>query len=212
MVRKIVEMVPEETLKRDLENYRQKALKLGASDAKIITTDMVVVDERVRAKCTYPKCEFYGTCTNCPPYSMELEQTRKLVSRFQYAIFYKLNVPTEVLAGKLTSEQKKQSLQFAKKRMKILAKIESEAFYDGYYLAVGFGGGSCKRLFCPDEDCRALKPGQGCRFPLLSRSSMEGVGMDVYRMATKVGWEIYPLGRAPSDAPHGTLAGIVFIY
>lgn len=123
MVRKIAEIVPEETLKRDLENYRQKALKLGASDARIITTDMVVVDERVRAKCTYPKCEYYGTCTNCPPYSMEPEQTRKLVSRFQYAIFYKLNVPTEVLAGKLTSEQKKQSLQFAKKGCKYWPRL-----------------------------------------------------------------------------------------
>ena len=212
MVRKIVEVVPSEVLQQDLEKYRQRAIELGATDAKIITTDVVVIDDRVRAKCTYPKCEWFGTNANCPPYAMELEQTRKLANAFRYAIFFKLNVPTETVAGKRTPEQLKQDRQFAKTRSEIVAKVESEAFYDGYYLAVGFGSGSCKRLFCPDEDCRALNPGQGCKFPQTSRSSMEAVGMDVYLMATKVGWDIYPIGMAPSDAPHGTTAGIVFIY
>lgn len=212
MVRKIVEVVPNEVLQQDLEKYRRRAVELGATDAKIITTDMIVVDDRVRAKCTYPKCEWYGTNANCPPYAMELEQTRKLVNSFRYAIFFKLNVPTEIVAGKRTPEQLKQDRQFAKIRIEIIAKVESNAFYDGYYLAVGFGSGSCKRFFCSDEDCRALKPGQSCKFPYYARSSMEAVGIDVYLTATKVGWDIYPIGMAPSDAPHGTMAGIVFIY
>ena len=212
MVRKIIEMVPEEILQQDLEKYRQRAVELRATDAKIITTDMVVIDERVRAKCTYPKCERYGTCANCPPYAMELEQTRKLVNHFRYAIFFKLELPTQIVAGKQTPEQAEQIRPFNNIRSEIVAKVESEAFYDGYYLAVGFGGGSCKFYFCPDEDCRALKMGQSCKFPLRARASMEGVGMDVYLMATKVGWDIYPLGSRPSDAPHGLQAGIVFIY
>jgi len=43
---------------------------------------------------------------------------------------------------------------------------------------------------------------------------MEGAGMDVYAMATKVGWDIYPLGRAapPPDVPFGALLGLVLIY
>ncbi len=48
--------------------------------------------------------------------------------------------------------------------------------------------------------------------PHRARASMEAVGIDVYKLATKVGWDIYPIGKAPSDAPYGTIAGIVFIY
>ena len=212
MVRKIVENVSYELLQQDLEKYRQRAIKLGATDAKIITTDVVVIDDRVRAKCIYPKCEYYGTNAHCPPHAMDLEQTRKLVNNFKHAIFFKIKVPTELIAGKRTLEQIKENRHISRKRFEIVARIESEAFYDGYYLAVGFGGGTCKAIFCPDQDCRVLKPGQGCNLPYRARSSMEAVGMDVYLMATKVGWDIYPIGMEPSDAPYGTLAGIIFIY
>ncbi len=212
MVRKIAEKVSDEVLQQDLEKYRQRALKLGATDAKIITTDMVVVDERAWAKCVYPKCTWYGTNINCPPYAMNPEQTRKVVNNFHYAIFFRLKVPTETIAGTPTPEQTKHSSRTSRIRLKILAKIESEAFYDGYYLAVAFGGGPCKLDFCPNEDCRALELGQGCKFPLYARSSMEAIGMDVYLMATKVGWDIYPIGKSPSQASHGTKLGIVLIY
>jgi len=207
-----MEKVPDKLLQQDLEKYRQRAIEIGATDAKIITTDMVVVDERVRAKCIYPKCEGYGTSANCPPHTIELEQTRKIVSNFHYAVFYKIEVPVEITVGKRTLEQVKQYRYFARRRLEIAGKVEAEAFYDGYYLAVGFCGGSCKGIFCLDEDCSALKLGQSCKFPLRARASMEAVGLDAYLMATKAGWDIYPLGMAPSDAPHGTMLGIVLIY
>ena len=212
MVRKIVERVPDEQLQEDLEKYRQRALELGATYAQITTTDMVVIDERVRAKCIYPKCEWYGTSAHCPPYAMDLEQTRKLVNNFGHAIFFRLKVPSEIAAGTRTPEQIKQFRRNQKIRLNILSKVESEAFYDGYYLAVGFGGGSCKYLLCPDTECSALLPGEACQHPFQARAAMEAVGMDVYLMATKVGWDMYPLGRSPSEAPHGALLGIVFIY
>jgi len=36
---------------------------------------------------------------------------------------------------------------YRRKLAEIIAKIEAQAFYDGHYLAVGFGGGSCKSIF-----------------------------------------------------------------
>ncbi len=66
MARKIMEKIPEGQLQNDLEKYRERALELGATDAKVIPTDAVVIDERVLAKCTYPKCPGYGTNANCP--------------------------------------------------------------------------------------------------------------------------------------------------
>ena len=73
MAHKILERVPEAQLQADLEKYCQRAIELGASDAKIIGTDDVIIDERVLAKCVYPKCHGYGTNANCPPYAMSLE-------------------------------------------------------------------------------------------------------------------------------------------
>ena len=61
MVRKIMDTVPDEQLRKDLEKYRQRAIDLGSTDAKIITTDMVLIDERVRAKCSTPLCDCYGS-------------------------------------------------------------------------------------------------------------------------------------------------------
>lgn len=79
MVHKIVEKVPDEQLQGDLERYRQRVLELGATDAKIITTDTVLIDERVRAKCLYPRCSFYGSNAHCPPHALDLEQVKKIV-------------------------------------------------------------------------------------------------------------------------------------
>ena len=213
MVRKIVEKVPNEQLQEDLEKYRQRALEIGATDAKIITTDMVIIDERVLAKCTYPKCYSYGTSANCPPHAMSLALVRKVVDNFRYAIFFKIEVPSENMAGPEVRE-KKSNMPWRIKRNEIVSKVEGLAFYDGYYLAVGFGGGSCKGMFCPNTECTALVLGQPCRHPLKARSAMEAVGMDAFTMAAKVGWDIYPIGRSllPSEVPCGLHLGLVLIY
>ncbi len=46
-----------------------------------------------------------------------------------------------------------------------------------------------------------------------ARPSMEAVGIDVYQMVTKAGWEIYPIGSSltAEEVPKGTLAGIVVV-
>jgi len=212
MVRKFVEKVSEEQLQKDLERYRKRAVELGASDAKVITTDMVVLDERVRAKCMYPKCTAYGLSAHCPPYTPDVDQIRKIIDNYKYAILIKLDVPSEAVAGPLAKEQAAWR-PYGKKRYEIVGKLESEAFHDAYHFVLGFVGGSCKGYFCPDVECSALKPGQTCRAPLKAKPSMEAVGMDVFTMAAKVGWDIYPIGERtpPSEVPHGLFIGIVFI-
>jgi len=212
MVRKIVERVPDEVLQKDLEKYRQRALELGATDAEIITTDMVLIDERVRAKCIWPKCQGYGICVHCPPYAPELDQVRKIVNNYRYAIFIRLEVPTEEMAGP-EAGKKRLFWRSSVVTHEIVSRIEGEAFFDGYHLALGFAVGSCKG-FCPDLECSALLPGQGCRHPLRARASMEAVGMDAFTMAAKVGWDIYPIGPSisPADVPHGSKLGLVLIY
>ncbi|MBI4187128.1 MAG: DUF2284 domain-containing protein [Chloroflexi bacterium] len=212
MVRKIQERIPEEMLLQDLEKYRRRAIELGAADARVITSDMVVIDERVRAKCAWPRCSEYGTNANCPPHVMGVDEVRKIVGRFRYGIFTRLAVAPEELAGP-EAEKKKLYTRSSIKNHEIVAKIESDAFYDGYYLATGFAGGSCN-VFCRNMECSALVPGQGCRHYLRGRPSMEGVGMDVFMMAARVGWDIYPIGYSmpPAEAPCGSKLGLVLVH
>ena len=213
MVRKISAEVPDEVLRVDLDRYRQRVIELGATDAKIITTDMILIDERVRAKCMVPVCRSLGKNINCPPNTMDLDMIRKVVSRFQYAIFYMFRVPSSELAGP-ESREKRLNARSTIKNWEVSAKIESEAFYDGYHLAMAFSGGPCESYLCPNQECQALTPGKGCRHPYIARPAMEGVGMDAFTMAARVGWEVYPIGASipPSEVPHGTKLGIVLIY
>jgi predicted metal-binding protein len=212
MLRKIEPEISEKELQADLETYRKYALDLGG-DARIISARDVIVDERVLAKCMYPKCHHYGACLNCPPYAMPPEQTRRVVDKFNYGILVKLGTPTDAQVGKASDKSSKIDNSYHRKHAEIVAKIESRAFYDGHYLSLGFGGGSCRNYLCNYLECEGLKTGQPCRKPLLARSSMEAVGMDVYRMVARVGWDIYPIGKRtnPADAPHGVRIGLVLI-
>ncbi len=86
MSRKITEHITEAQLQLDLEKYRRRVLELGATDAKVITTETIVIDAGVRAKCINPRCRWYGTSAGCPPYAPDLSFVRKVVSNFHYGI------------------------------------------------------------------------------------------------------------------------------
>jgi predicted metal-binding protein len=211
VIRRFTPDITDKQLHADLERYGKLALELGATDTRVITTDMVLIDERVRAKCIWPKCGGYGLSAHCPPYAPPLDEVRAIVNRYRMGLFVRLSVPTDQIVGK---EARQKRLWWASSRdlHEIVSKLESEAFFNGYHLALGFGSGSCKGL-CEDLDCTAIQPGQACRFPLKARPSMESVGMDVFTMATRAGWEVYPIGAAisPDDVPIGSKFGLVLI-
>jgi len=212
MVRKIAAEISDEVFEDDLERYRKRAIELGATDAKVISSDFVIIDERVRAKCIYPKCDSYGTNAHCPPYSMAIDDVRKLVAKYKAGIFIDFRVSSDLVAGPRVAELGL-NIPSGLKMHEIVAKLEAEAFYDGYHLALGFALGACKLFYCSNEECSALIQGQGCRHPLRARASMEGMGMNVYTMAAKIGWDIDPIGRRtkPEDVPCGHRFGLVLI-
>jgi len=206
MLRRIAHEISEQSLRSDLEGYRQKAVELGATAARIIRSNDVVVDRRVVAKCLFPKCPVSGTNINCPPQTPDAEWVKTVVEGFQYAILFKVDGPYEK-DGASSHEMKVKNLE-------IVSKIEAQAYYDGYYLAVGFGGALCKTTLCLNEDCSALQAEKSCRHPLKGRPSMHAVGMDAYKMAARAGWDIYPVGTAttPSDVPFISHLGLVLVY
>lgn len=200
-----------DSLDGDLQRYVDKALELGATKAKIVNAADIAVDERVVLKCEVPRCFGYGVCANCPPHSMKPAQLREYLAKYQHAVFFIKETPPEVIVrDKTTIKERVAAYQNV---YKIVTEVESMAFYDGHYFAFGFGAGSCRHTFCGLEDeCLALQ-GKKCRFALRARPSMEAVGIDVYKMATQAGWDIYPIGSnaKPCEMPKGVLAGIVIV-
>ncbi len=209
--KKISLQIPYETLKEDLEILKQKTLEFGASMAEIIPSAWVKVDERVRLKCAVPLCPLFGSNIYCPPHGFEPEFMRKALAEYSWAILYALDViPVEHFADRPVERQF--AIQWTKRNMEIAAKVETLAFGKGYYLALGLCQFNCLRVLCKQERCLVLS-GDRCPFPLKARPSMEGVGIDVYGLVTKVGWEIYPIYRTvnPKEVPRALTVGIVFI-
>lgn len=204
--------LPKERLQKDLVKYKKMAVELGANEAKVIKSDSIVIDERVIAKCMYPRCNRYGTNACCPPYSMSPDMTRTVLKRFRYGLLVKIEVPADKIAG-AEAREKALHLPYVKKIAEIVAKLEAQAFYDGYYLALAFSASNCKSVFCEDEDCQALEEGKSCRYPGQARSSLEAVGIDAFMTATRVGWDVYPIGREtkPEEIPYGLRMGLVMI-
>lgn len=208
---KINPQVPEDRLNKDLSKYRQEAIRLGATDSKIITMESIPIDERVSLKCKIPICFGYGTSINCPPYTVTPSELKEITKKYRYAIFFKLDVEPEVIVRNRETIHKRVSAY--KKIFEIVNTIESMAFYDGYYLAVGFAAGSCKSTYCYSLECSALKR-ERCRHELKVRPSMEAVGIDAYKLATSIGWDTYPIGSScnPQDIPKGSLMGLVLVF
>jgi predicted metal-binding protein len=210
-VRKAAVDMYEDRLLADLERYRERALELGATQAKIVKAEDIPVDERVTLKCRIPRCFGYGVSAHCPPNTMDPSELRDLLKKYHWAVFFIKEVPPEVIVrDKATIKERVGAYQQV---YKIVNEIESMAFYDGHYLAFGFAAGSCRHTYCgQQENCLAME-GKKCRFSLRSRPSMEAVGIDVYRMAAQAGWDIYPIGSDAKrqDMPKGTLSGIIIV-
>ena len=206
--------VGEEALRADLERYRELALELGASEAAIIPASHVIIDERVRLKCVVPRCLRAGETPNCPPYAPDLDLVRRALSRFSWAILFKCNVePIEEYApaGRgATKAERLRTLAFHQQSGQVVCALERQAYKDGYHLAMGFGGGSCKDYLCKGMICQFLDSGR-CRFPHRARPAMEAVGMDVVALINKVGWQAYALLGDISLVPCAVTVGIVFV-
>jgi len=199
-------------VERDLEEFKQKALDLGASMAEIIPTGWIDLDDRVRLKCSIPTCPYYENSVHCPPHSPSPEAMRKTVSRYSKAVLFALDImPPYEFSDR--SQERETVKEWSSKCFEITGRLETIAFGNGYYLAMGFSQASCIKALCGLERCLVLEGGK-CPYPLKSRPSMESVGIDVYRLVTKVGWDIYPIYRSvdPKEVPRALSVGIVLIH
>jgi predicted metal-binding protein len=150
------------------------ALELGAKGAKIVSPRKVTTAHWVRWKCRYG-CGGYQSNLMCPPYTYTPSpaETRVMLNQYKRGIWFE--------AG-------------SDKARKIAAALEKRLFLQGFYKALGLGGGPC-------DLCKTCAFEEGCRHPQLARPSPEGCGIDVYATARDHGFTINVV-RNHNDVQH----------
>jgi predicted metal-binding protein len=191
---------------------KTRALELGASDAKVIPANYVVVEDRVVLKCKVG-CNNYGKTLACPPYTPSAEEFRKIVGEYSYALFMKFTSKAEAdveLQKSLSKAEndpavsadiKEKTAKFwanwredKKNMLSAVVALEKEAMRNGYSLAIAFVSGHCQ--LC--EKC-SLET-KVCVHPELARYSEDAVGVNVRKTAQNAGIEvIFPFPKNPES-------------
>jgi predicted metal-binding protein len=188
------------------------ALENGATDAKIIPTSKVVVEDRVVLKCKVG-CNHYGKTLACPPYTPSAEEFRKIVSEYSYAMFMKYKstaeASPEVLAKLMVAETdttvskeiKEKAAKFwqdwkndKRKMLESVVGLEKAAMNKGYSLAISFISGHCQLCEKCNTETRI------CCNPNLARWSEDAVGVNVKKTAANAGISVtFPFAKNPES-------------
>lgn len=175
----------------ELQEIIDYAKRMGATEAKIIDSGDIVIDKRVRLKCSIPQCYNYGRHLLCPPNLMSVEEFEEIVRLYEKALIVQVETDydssdkskhplSEELCEEL--ENRTETPDWELKLHRLVNQIEAFAFKRGFYLAAGLIGGEC----CLCEECIPPSSGESCRHPFESRPSMEAMGIDVYRTCENV--------------------------
>ena len=192
-----------------LDGLRAQALSLGATAAVILPAKVLVVEDRFAAMCAEPhRCPGYGLAPGCPPHAIQPSVFREQVRTYDQILVFKIDAPAADLMG-----QKR--LPIARSIHRIAATLERAARSQGMAQASGLAAGSCKELFCGEEEaCVVLNKQQPCLHPDLARPSISALGINFTALAESAGWQFDKIdpGQAAKDTPvMGLLAGIVLL-
>lgn len=189
------------------DNYKtleKIALKMEYLEAMVIPTNDVVVEDRVRLRCMIG-CPHYGRGLKCPPYTPSIDEFRKMLNEYSFAMIIKIK-PSEISedlkskykmendeeepvriwdqyhdADKISSQVWSDFSDYYKNSLMDLLELERAAFNLGYALATIFFGGRC--MLC--EKCD-VETGI-CRNPMIARFAAEAVGINLIKTAKNAG-------------------------
>ena len=201
--------------KNGTEKYQflvKLALENGAADAKIISADKIIVEDRVVLKCKVG-CNHYGKTLACPPYTPSAEEFRKIVGEYKYAMFMKFKskaeADPEVLKKLMVAETdptvpkeiKEKAAQFwadwkndKKQMLQSVVDLEKAAMNKGYGLAISFVSGTCQLCDKCNTETKI------CAHPNLARWSEDAVGVNVRKTAANAGIEFtFPFTKSPES-------------
>ena len=190
-----------------LQELIHKAFELGVSDAGIIPARSIVVEDRFAEMCATPQCPGYDQSPNCPPYAMKPAEFRKLLTQYEHVLVFKIDTPTEVLLDD-------RRFDVAKRIHEISARIERLAKKKGFVHSRGFAAGSCKMIFCKDQEkCIMLEKNENCRYTDKARPSLSGLGVNFVELSRMIGWQFNKITKdtKPDDVSMGMMSGMVLI-
>jgi predicted metal-binding protein len=190
-----------------LASLVREAQRIGATDAKAVSTKHITVDDSLTNFCRQGGCENFGLSVNCPPHVSGPAGFQKLITNYDHALVFKIDVPTEILLS-IKNRDVFRLLH------KIAAGTEKAAIKEGFDKSKAFAGGSCKPLFCQDHsDCPVLSKNAECRHPHLARPSMSGFGVNVSSLMNAAGWRMDRItcDTDPEAVETGRLCGLVLV-
>jgi predicted metal-binding protein len=184
--------------KGDEQNFSdliEIAREAGATAARIIPSENVTLDERVRLKCEVPRCAGYGQFLTCPPHVMPVEVFARLLARYRWGLLVQVEAKNIHSLDKgqgridptILKDNREIHRPFRLQLLRVVEAVEAAAFKKGMCFAAGFVGGSC--VLC--ERCVENKITEACRHPFRARPPMEAVGIDVLKTAEKAGLPIH---------------------
>jgi predicted metal-binding protein len=195
-----------ETHNSNMASLLELATRLGATDAKVIATRDILIEDRLASICKETRCESYGLSKSCPPYVAGPSMFREWIKAIDHAIVLKIDVPLEILL----SERE----DIMRLLHEIVASVELAAIRLGYANSKAFAGGSCKQFFCASHvSCRVVEGKGGCRNPERARPSMSGYGVNVPEMLKTSGLTSYEDKSDPhkKHTSTGTVSGLILI-
>jgi predicted metal-binding protein len=144
------------------ESLIDRAIELGAVEAKIIDTAQIVFDPRSFLKCRFG-CNRWGRFWTCPPHlSVSTEEFMKAFERYRKAIVLKTSDP--------------------KSGQEIGLRIEKEAMLS-YGCIFAFSMFLCVQC----EKCAYPDP---CLFPQMARPAMDAYGIDIAKTLEPLGFKV----------------------
>jgi predicted metal-binding protein len=170
-------------MQQQYAHLTEKALKLGASTCVAMDSRVIQVKDDLAALCNGEyTCPNYGLGASCPPNVEGPAEFRKWQAQSQYSIIVKIELPSSIMF----SNERKGVMRLLHQ---IVAGVEQKAIETGFEKSKAFAGGSCKDLFCDDqENCCILSENKPCRHIESARPSMSGFGIDVTQLMTSCGW------------------------
>ena len=187
----------------------EEAKILGALEAKIVSPNKVVVEDRVLLKCK-AGCDSYGKKFVCPPFAPTPNEFRKMLKEYRKVLIVKFPTEAEAEEDVGRSLQKNQcspetppdlrertnkflDVWSADKRRILLAmlELEKDAFNRGYTLALSLTAGSC--TLCVKCNMEAT-----CTHPTMARYPEHALGVNVKKTLKKAEMSIkFPFERHP---------------
>jgi predicted metal-binding protein len=194
--------------KQHLEYLTQEAKRIGATSSAIISSKEIQVKDNLAALCNEEyTCPNYGLATSCPPHVEGPVEFRKWQEQSKYSIVVKIELPTSVIF----SGERNGVMQLLHQSV---AAVEQKAIEMGLKNSKGFAGGSCKELFCNDEEkCCVLAESKPCRHRELARPSMSGFGIDVTLLMESSGWSAPKAEKSDLSDKNATswVAGLILL-